>query len=342
MIVILMLACVLISFFAVHPDWIEFLKGFVIPQPVQYPSWILSDKEFAERPVWLETITYVGVLGGSGYDYLAYVSYLRDKKWGQSSAGLAGPLELQAMAGDPGHVNRRWLRAVQIDSVLSFVAVLIFTGVFTACGAVILGPNHQVPGGTNLLTLQSQFVTPLFPWLRHVYFVGAFLTIFGTLYGTIEVAPAVLREMVCAFRPEFKNHGRLRLVSVLWVGLGGFLVLVVSFLSTWFGKTNTPPGLIAILTPANLFTGVLACGLICLLSLWSDRKHLPTGLRCNAFLTTLNIAAVVAFISLGLKGYWDHGAGRSLLILVATLAIGWIVGLILWRKNIGAIKTELE
>ncbi|MCI0536356.1 MAG: Nramp family divalent metal transporter [Verrucomicrobiales bacterium] len=337
-IVALMLASVLVSLLVVQPDWMDFLTGFVLPRSVHYPDWIAAQKEFAGRPVWVETITYVGVLGGSGYDYLAYVSYLRDKGWGQSGGGLASAAELRSMAENHRHPNRQWLRAVWIDSTLSFLVVLIFTGVFTACGAVMLGPKHEFPTGANLLTLQSQFVMPLFPWLQYVYFTGAFLAILGTLYGTIEVAPAVLREMVLSFGPDYAHNPRLRLASVLWVGLGGFAVLVVSLLYTWFSESKSPPGLIAILTPANLFTGVLACGLISLFSVWADRKHLPSSLRMSASLTTLNIAAGIAFVALGVKGYWDHSGGISLLILVATLSLGWL-GAILLQK-VGASRTK--
>jgi len=330
-IVIAMLACVLISLLLLKPDWIEFLKGLFAPQPIKYPDWARSHPELAERPIWLETITYVGVLGGSGYDYLAYVSYLRDKGWGQAGRGLASPEQLRSMAADAGHANRRWLRAVWIDSVLSFLAVLIFAAVFTACGAIVLAPQHQVPGGSDLLTLQSQFVTGVFPWLRHVYFLGAFLAIFGTLYGTIEVAPAVLREMTLSFK--WHAIEKSRLVAVLWVCLGGFAVLVAGFLYSFWSTANRPPGLVALLTPANLFTGVLACGLICFLAVWADRRHLPPALRMGWLLTVLNVAAGVLFCALGLKGYWDHSGWGSLLILSATLAFGW-TGALLLRKFI--------
>src|SRR2546430_11957827 len=107
------------------------------------------------------------------------------------------------MADDPAHLNRGWLRAVLVDSTLSFLAVLIFSGVFVACGAVILGPQHLIPAGSNLLALQAEFVTPLYPWLKHVYFAGAFLTIFGTLYGTVEIPPTVLREPAQAVNPGY-------------------------------------------------------------------------------------------------------------------------------------------
>ncbi len=325
-IVLLMLACVVVSLFAVKPDWVEFFKGFFIPEPLAYPDWAFAQPELANRPVWVETITYVGVIGGSGYDYLAYVSYLRDKHWGQAGRGIAQAPELAAAAHDRSHVNRRWLRAVAVDSALSFAAVLLFSGVFVACGAVILGPQHRIPAGSNLLALQAEFVTPIYPWLKHVYFVGAFLTIFGTLYGTIEVAPTVLRELVCAFSPEYalRHATRLRTIAVGWSGFGGFIVLAWTLLYHLARGAENPPGLIALLTPANLFTGVLACGLICLIAAWTDWRFLPPGLRTRVGLTILNATAGGIFLALGIKGYWDYGEWTAFLILAGTLAAGWL------------------
>jgi hypothetical protein len=77
---------------------------------------------------------------------------------------------------------------------LSFTIVLLFSAVFVACGKGILGAAHNVPDGNNLLNLQAEFVEVTSQWLRPFYFVGAFLALFGMLYGTIEVAPSVMRE----------------------------------------------------------------------------------------------------------------------------------------------------
>lgn len=330
-IVLLMLLCVIISLFVMKPDWFEFFKGLLIPQAFEYPSWITMEthREIASRPVWVETTTYVGVIGGSSYDYLAYVSYLRDKHWGHAGRATASASELDAMAANPNHLNRRWLRAPLVDCTLSFLAVLIFSAVFVACGAIILGPQHKVPSGTDLLTLQSAFVTPIYPWLKHVYFLGAFLTIFGTLYGTIEVAPAVFREMVSAFAPDLAiaRAKRFRFWAILWVGLGGLIVLLWSLRLTLSSGVRTPPGLIALLTPANLFTGVLGCGLVCLLNPWMDRRFLPRGLRMPWPLAALNLLAGVIFLALGFKAYWDHWQHTRWLapvLLAGTLALGLI------------------
>lgn len=324
-IVLLMLFCVLVSLFVVRPDWVQFWTGFLLPRPLIYPDWAVALPELNGRPVWVETITYVGVIGGSGYDYLAYVSYLRDKGWGRAGRPVAADAELASVAADRSHQDRRWLRAVAVDSILSFLSVLVFSGVFVACGAVILGPQHRIPGGGNLLDLQAEFVTPVYPWLKYVYFAGAFLTIFGTLYGTIEVAPAVLREIAFAFDPGYaaRHARRLRLAAVTWTGAGGFVVLVWTLLAHLRSGAENPPGLIALLTPANLFTGVLACGLICALAGWEDRRHLPPRLGLNRFLVCLNSLAALVFLGLGLKGYWDHSGVISLGMLVLTLALGW-------------------
>jgi hypothetical protein len=334
-IILVMLFAVIISVFLLNPDWLEVLKGILLPRPAQYPDWVQANSEFAQRPVWLETITYVGVIGGSGYDYLAYVSYLRDKNWGQAGRPIASPAELARIAEDPNHPNRQWIRGVAIDCGLSFIAVLLFAAVFVICGAVILQPLHKVPSGTNLLTLQAEFVTPVYPWLKYLYFTGAFLAIAGTLYGTIEVAPTVLREMYFAANPlsEPIEHARLRRWSLLWVSGGGLAVLLASMFYKWSGASKEPPALVALLTPANLFTGVLACGIVCGSAVWMDWRFLPRPLRMNRALALLNLLGAVVFTALGFKGYWDYGGWRSLLIFCGTLGAGWLLASGLSRRK---------
>jgi hypothetical protein len=362
-ITILMVVAVAFSLAWLNPDWLELAKGFFWPRLFEYPPWVSAYPDIAARPVWVETVTYVGVIGGSGYDYLAYASYLRDKGWGQAGGGIADASLLEAMAKDPTHPNRRWVRACLIDCTLSFLAVLVFTVVFVACGAIVLGPQHKVPSGTNLLALQAEFVTPIYAWLEWVYFAGAFLAMFGTLYGTIEVAPTMIRELIAAanvgqtfclpistsapdaqpgrqdacptFRtcsaPASQNKAsqeasiaRSRRWAVWWCGLGGLLLLAGNFAYTFVTEEKTPPGLVALLTPANLFTGVLACGVICLLNFWMEQRFLPRQLRMSRSLQALNLVGGVVFLFLGLKGYWDHGGWKPWAILAGTVAAGWV------------------
>ena len=157
-------------------------------------------QKIAEQPVWAEVSLYVGVIGGAGYDYLAYTSYLRDKGWGNAGAANFNPGD-----GQVDTALRQWIRAPLIDCTLSFLIVLIFSAVFVASGKLMLGPAQQIPGDGAFLEHQAQFVTNLHPWLFPLYAVGAFLTMFGTLYGTLEVAPVILRETALACGSDRDN-----------------------------------------------------------------------------------------------------------------------------------------
>jgi hypothetical protein len=337
-IVVLMLASVGAAVFFVNVDWLALLKGLFVPQAVEYPPWINAEShaEVAKRSAWLETTTYVGVIGGSSYDYLAYVSYLRDKRWGRAGDSLATADELQEVARNSRHATRLWLRAPLVDCTLSFLAVLVFCAVFVICGAAVLGPQHKVPAGANLLSLQAEFVAAVHPGLKLLYFVGAFLAVFGTLYGTMEVAPTVLRELVLAVRPQLADamQARLRRWSVAWVGAGGLVILLWSFGYHLRSGADKPPGLIAILTPANLFTGVLGCGIVCALNIWMDQRFLPRGLRMHWLLLVLSGGGAMLFVVLGLKAYLEDRSGvAALCILFGTLGLGLIGASLLRRRE---------
>lgn len=325
MIVLLMLAAVSAALFFVRVDWAAFLQGLFVPQSLAYPAWIHSQPEIASRPVWVELATYVGVIGGSSYDYLAYTSYLRDKQWGRAGGGVTPAAVLDGLDRRARDAACQWIRAPLIDCTLSFLAVLVFTAVFVALGSTVLGPQQKIPAGMDLLSLQAEFVTQVHPALRYLYFLGAFLAVLGTLYGTIEVAPAVLRELLMAFDADraARFAPKLRVWSVAWVGAGGLLVLAAT-LAYHLAARAPAPGLIAILTPANLFTGVLGCGLVCALNLWMDQRFLSASWRMHWALRALSFAAAIVFIGLGFKGYWDHSRWTAFGILAGTLALGWI------------------
>ncbi len=314
-IVALMLLSMLVSLALLNPSWTEMIRGVFYLGPLRYPEWAAGLPEFAGRPVWLEAATYAGVLGGGGYDYLAYITWLREKHGSTLARAQSEP------------DARVWLRRViLVDSIVSFTAVLLFTGAFVACGVILLAPQHQVPSGTDLLTLQSQFVSAGGAWLRPLYFTGALLAIGGTLYGTIEVAPAILNELLRAFRWKNFSAGdpRARTWAVRWCSFGALVLLIGSLLQRLLAPNTEPLRLVAFLTPANLFTGVMACGIVSLLNLWTNWRFSQSGQRMNPLLIILNFAGAALFLGLGLKGYWDLSAWMGPAILAATLGLGMI------------------
>jgi Mn2+/Fe2+ NRAMP family transporter len=307
-IVATMVCCAGITLILYHPDWMELLQGVFIPQPYVYPPWLSTEyPDIAAQPVWVETTRYVGVIGGAGFDYLTYTSFMRDKSWGQAGEGPVSAERLAEIADNPTHPVRRWIRAPLVDCSISFLVIIAFSAVFVASGTLILGPNHKIPDEKNLLNLQSAFVTGIHPWLLPLYVAGAFLTMFGTLYGTMEVACSIVSEMAHTVSKNFviRRARHIRRITVIWCAVGAFAILLWLFLYQSTGATGKPRLLLAILTPANLFTGVLGCGLFCLINLWMDRKFLPKALRLPIWLWLLNLVSGFIFIGLGLKGYWE-------------------------------------
>jgi hypothetical protein len=321
-----------ISLIIYKPDWLALLTGAVVPKPLAYPDWLATTHpEIAAQSVWREATLYVGVIAGSAFDYLAYTSWLRDKRWGHAGGTPASDEELQAIAADPQHVVRRWVRAPYIDCTISFILIIGFSAVFVAAGTIILGPNQKIPDEANLLNLQSEFVTKLHPWLLPLYVVGAFLTMLGTLYGTFEIATATFRELVYSTRsePPKEENPKLKRYSIIWCATGAYLVIAWMFQHQYFGGESQKGLLLQILTPANLFTGVFACGLVCLLTPWMDRRFLPKPLHTPWWLLGLNIVSGVVFLFLGLMGYWKNESRN--------LAVGGILGLLVVSLVVAAM-----
>ena len=330
--VFVMLGSVCLSLLFLRPNLIQMVyAAFQLPW-ITYPDWIAEKyPTIAAKPVIVELATYVGVVGGSGYDYLAYVSFLREKQWGHAATDI--PVSLDG-CGDQASADmqvnhREVLRLPLYDSMLSFLIVFLFSIVFLTCGTLVLGPLERVPANNDLLTLQAEFVNFGGRWLRPVYFAGALLAMIGTLYGTIEVAPAVMRELVRAiWSTQRNNTQRLDRGTRLWVGIGGAIVLMACLVYFLQSGESKPIALDALLRPANLFTGVLACGVICLLSIWADLRWLPKLVRPNTLLIIINLLAGVALLALGLKTYFDQYGSVALAALAATLLAGWLLPLV--------------
>jgi len=320
----IMIAIAFVTLILYKPNWLELLQGALIPQRLEYPDWIAKWRTMKEPPVeqglrdiweiartsvWVETTRYVGVIGGGAVDYLAYTSFLREKRWGRTACGPLSESELQSIAADPEHPVRKWIRAPYLDCSISFLVLVAFSAVFVASGALVLGPEQQIPTESNMLDLQSRFVTEVHPWLGPLYYLGALLTLFGTAYGSFEITCAIVDEILRSFNPPFMNRNakRVRRAVIAWAALLAMTILALLFFYQYGGSQARPKLLLKeLLTPANLFAGVFACGIVCFTTIWMDQRFLPKTLRSPVGLRVLNGISGVVFLGLGIKGYLDR------------------------------------
>jgi hypothetical protein len=298
-IVLLFLAFVVAAFVVFQPGLLIVLKHLLVPGLPRYPDWALEAyPALARRESWLEVMIYMGMIGGSGSDYLGYLTFVRDKGWGMTAVtpgsepapeGFAPPSEPEQTRGS------LWLRAPLVDVAISFGCVVAFSTVFLVLGAVILSPLHQVPHDSEILFVQANFLTRLHPDLFPLYFLGIVMVFLGTVYGTFEIQARALNECLSAVRPEWARllpRIRLALVS-LGVPLGLGLIW-----SDW------DP--LAILSPASILSGVFACGLWCFVMAWTERKFLPRAFwlpRPAYFVLLLGGGAMTVF---GLRALYDY------------------------------------
>jgi hypothetical protein len=300
----ILISCILVAAVASRPDILAMLKGAVVPIiPSGYESWISAKyPALTERPVWIELITYFGLLGGGSHDYLGYLGTLREKFWGALSlpavrergrslwSGHSSLFPAPSLSTDLAQVKlgRLWLRAPFMDSSISFACVLIFTIAFAVCGATMLRPQQLIPNGVDLFEYQAQFLSGLHASLLYIYQVGLFFVFFGTLYAVLSIFARTAFELFRVMTPRVVSLKNVRNPVIAYAGGGGILVLL----------TGWDP--VAVITPASIIGGVLGCGLWALGMVWCDRTCLPPAYRMGRGLTILVWCAGVTFTGIGL------------------------------------------
>ena len=312
----LMVGCMAIAVLYVQPDWLAVIKGFVVPQGLSYPQWAIETvPQLKDRSEWVEIMVYASAIGGASFDYLGYASFLRDKKWGLSHMEVAGEEQLQKIEDQDDHAARIWVKAAKVDTVVSFLMIIVLSAMFAILGTVILRPERLVPDGINLLNYQANFLVALSPWLLPLYKLAIFFAFFGSLYAGAELAFRVIFEYLKTLR---RWRGRvpgekLRLAVIGYIMLGAIAIL-------WWSRFYPDLQLIDIVTPAAIYTGVLSCGFYGLATPWADRRFLPPGLRMSATLAVLNVVVGIAFTAMGLKALWDYDQVQAYVILAVGLA----------------------
>jgi Mn2+/Fe2+ NRAMP family transporter len=288
---------IFIAILVIKPDWLAAVWGVIVPQLPDYQPWVSARyPELTGRSVWLEVSVLMGAVGGGVQDYIGYVGFLREKKWGLAGVSEGGParLSLDQAAVERG---RRWLRAPLFDTGFSFGSVLVITCCFMILGAAVLHPQMQVPTDADLYSKQSQFLGLVNPRLVSVYKAGIFFAIFGVIYAAFELYTRTAYEPLRAIWPRRAwDVKRVRLWVTLYSGLGGLLLL-------WTGwKTVT---LASIVSP---FSGVLGCGLWCLAMLWVERTQMPRAYRMNKGLLLLLLIAGLVMSAMGgyvtVRSWW--------------------------------------
>jgi Mn2+/Fe2+ NRAMP family transporter len=280
---------ILLAVLWVKPDWLAAAWNAFVPHLPQYEPWIAeSYPEVARRAVWLEVAVLLGAIGGGLQDYVGYVGMMREKNWGASSIADGSPEKLPKDQPN-ATLARRWLRAPQLDVIISFGSVLLITGCFMLLGAAVLHPLQLIPDNADLYSKQSHFLALIHPRLVAVYKAGIFFAIFGVIYGAFEVYSRSAYEPLRAIWPGRRwSLKHVKLIVILYSGLGGLMLI-------WTGLKT-----ITLATVVSPFSGVFGCGLWCLAMVWVDRAQMPEAFQMSKVLLALTFLSGIVLTAMGL------------------------------------------
>lgn len=302
-IVAVLLVAILVALGFAPVNWLEAARGTVLIEWPRYADWMQSKYPniLADQTVLMALVVFMGAIGGGTYDYIGYLSFFREKRWGALGADRSATERTQTQAPkiEPSEANvaagRQWVRAAVIDVFASFACILLFTIAFYLLGATILHPKHLVPDGFALLRPQVQFLTQFGAPFKYLYQVGILMAFWGTIYGAFEIysrtAYECLRPLLASVRRA--RYARFRLPVCLYAGIGGMVLM-------W-----TVPNPLKIVAPAAL-VGTTTCGLWCFAMIWADRAVLGKRLRIGRAWILFNLLAGTVMTGFGGKAIWDY------------------------------------
>jgi hypothetical protein len=174
------------------------------------------------------------------------------------------------------------------DVVLSFAAMALTAVAFVITGKEILGAAHNVPTGQNVLTYQGDVLGVIHPVFRYFYVLAIIMVFFGTMYAIWEVYSRTTYESLSAVSTKVRTAGIgvTRKVVYAYVLLGGTALIL------------TGADLVALITPANIVGGTVACGIYGLGLLVLERRVFPAALRTRpAARVLVAVSSVVLTVS---------------------------------------------
>lgn len=295
-----------VALFAVNPDWGQLLQG-LIPSMPAYEPWVAAKyPAVASRSIGMEMVAYVGAIGGGTYDYIGYVGLYRNKGWG--AMGLPNQQEIEEKlritegqfplptSRNEIYKAKTWLKAAQIDTIVSFGTLLLITVVFTALGSAVLHTQQLIPAGMQLLEHQSAFLTVIHPGLVYLYWLAVWCALWGVLSSIFELYPSTVYE---AFKPGFnwvREKGKTGVAKYVWIymSLGGLAY-------NWAGFN-----VVTIVMVGSILGGSLSCGLWCLAQIFAERKVLPFEYRMSPWLVACVALSGIFLIAMAVFSVLDQ------------------------------------
>lgn len=288
---------------AVRPDWLSFFAYMFVPiLPPGYEPWVKQvAPDIAATPVMWFILPALGALGAGAHEYIGYSATLDEKGWGIPGSPKWEELRRKfyniprrfklpiPTSGNVSEKLKAWRRAPLLTVVIGFIALWISTTPAVILAIEVLRPKHLIPSGIKLTAVQAEWLRIIHPSLTVLWWIGAFVAIWGTFYGVWEVYVWTLHDFLRAFK-RFENLSRDTVRKYLWPY---YVVATLLLYMTGFSVPFLASFASAVL---NIFsTGIWGLALVYL-----DRTQLPKEYRAPLWYILFTLLGAILYAFWGL------------------------------------------
>lgn len=171
---------------------LTFLAAVLLIRMPQYFSWAHLREGFTFRMPGEGLSTAVAVFGITGVgasELMMYPYWCVEKGYARFAGVRDNSPEWNARA-------RGWIRVMHLDIAASMLIYTVATVAFYLLGAGILHGMGKVPSARDMIpTLSHIYTQTLGPWSLWVFYVGAIVTLYGTIFASTAANSRVFADM---------------------------------------------------------------------------------------------------------------------------------------------------
>jgi len=252
---------------------LTFLAALLLVRMPQYFSWDAFWDGFKFKlpgAGFADAVAVFGITGVGASELFMYPYWCVEKGY----ARFAGRREA---SDEWSHRARGWVRVMHTDIVATMIIYTVATVAFYLLGAGVLNGMKLVPKeGEMISTLSNIYTQTLGPWSRWLFYAGAIVTLYGTIFAATAANSRVFADMLrlmgafsaddAAARARYRNF---------------FIVLL----------TVVPAGLIFIFTdPVHMvriggIAQAMMLPVIGLGAVYLRHRHLPKNIQPSQWVT---------------------------------------------------------
>jgi Mn2+/Fe2+ NRAMP family transporter len=172
---------------------LTFLAALLLIRMPQYFSWeaFWGGFEFKLPGAgFADAVAVFGITGVGASELFMYPYWCVEKGY----ARFAGRRDASA---EWRHRARGWVRVMHTDIVASMIVYTVATVAFYLLGAGVLNGMGLVPKADEMIsTLSNIYTQTLGPWSRWLFYAGAIVTLYGTIFAATAANSRVFADML--------------------------------------------------------------------------------------------------------------------------------------------------